>query len=112
MTAAPKVSRYARRVLDLAAEDPQLQELMPDHAVLEAVTRTGATLQGIVDTILSGYAERPALGARDYAVGVDGATGLQIRRLQPTFGTVTSWRSRTSPASAASPQNWSRTAPS
>ncbi len=89
MTAAPKMSRYARRVLDLAAEDPQLQELMPDSAVLDAVTRPGRTLQGIVDTILHGYADRPALGSRDYAVGVDGATGRQVRRLQPTFGTVT-----------------------
>ncbi len=88
-TAAPKMSRSARRVLELAADDPQLQQLMPDLAVLEAVTRKGQTLPGIVETILTGYADRPALGTREYAIGVDGATGRQIRRLQPTFGTVT-----------------------
>jgi len=76
-------------VLDLAAEDPQLQELMPDQAVLDAITRKGRSLAGIVDTVLTGYATRPALGTREYAVGVDGATGRSIRRLRPSFSTVT-----------------------
>jgi fatty acid CoA ligase FadD9 len=88
-TSAPKISRYARRVLDLAAADPQLHELMPDETVLAEVTRNGQTLQGIVHAILTGYSSRPALGTRTYEIGVDGATGLQIRRLQPRFETVT-----------------------
>ena len=88
-TSAPKISRYARRVLDLAADDPQLQQLMPDRAVLDEITRPEQTLVGIVDTILTGYASRPALGTRDYDVVVDGATGRQIRRLRASFSTVT-----------------------
>jgi len=88
-TSAPKISRYARRVLDLAADDPQLQQLMPDSAGLDEITRPEQTLVGIVDTILTGYASRPALGTRDYDVVVDGATGRQIRRLRASFSTVT-----------------------
>ena len=88
-TAAPKISRYARLVLDLAAGDPQLQELMPDASVLEAVTRRGRSLADIVEAVLTGYAARPALGTRDYVVGTDGATGRQVRRLVPSFSTVT-----------------------
>ena len=88
MTSVPKLSRYARRVLELAADDPQLQELMPDEAVLAAVTSEGQTLDAIVTAILSGYGARPALGERVYEVVTDPATGRRIRQLRPSFATI------------------------
>src|SRR4051794_13251695 len=85
---APKISRAARRVLDLAAHDPQLQQLMPDDPVISAVVRPDQTLAGIVEEVLSGYGVRPALGERAYDVVTDGS-GRRVRELRPEFTTVT-----------------------
>ena len=90
MTTTPtKVPRWARRVLELAADDAQLQELVPDEAVLEAITRPSQSLEQIIAAALDGYARRPALGEREYTVALDPATGRHHRQLQPHFRTVT-----------------------
>src|SRR3954469_14273338 len=87
-SASPRVSGPASRVLELAAEDPQLQQLMPDEAVSSEVIRSDQTLAGIVSTILSGYGPRPALGQRGYAVADDGG-GPPALRWRPEFETIT-----------------------
>lgn len=86
--AHPKLSRTARRVLELAADDPQLQELMPDESVIAEIVRKDQTLAGIVDVMLDGYADRPALGERAYDVVTD-ESGRHVRSLRPEFETVT-----------------------
>ena len=101
MTSVPKLSRYARRVLELAADDPQLQELMPDEAVLAEITSEGQTLDAIVTAILSGYGARPALGERVYEVVTDPATGRQIRQLRPELRHHHLRRTRTRAAAVA-----------
>ena len=87
-TAEPKLSRSARRVLELAADDPQLQKLMPDESVIAEIVRKDQTLAGIVEAMLDGYADRPALGERVYDV-VKGESGRHVRSLRPEFQTVT-----------------------
>src|SRR5207253_1024574 len=87
-TASPKPSSAARRILALAADDPQLQQLMPDETVLSDITREGQTLAGIVSTILSGYGARPALGERVYKVDSEGS-GPNVRRWIADFATIT-----------------------
>ena len=87
-SAAPRSSGPAARVLELAADDPQLQQLMPDEAVSSEVTRPDQTLDGIVSAILSGYGPRPALGERVYEVADDGS-GRRVRRWGPRFETIT-----------------------
>ena len=91
MTTTPtKVPRWARRVLELAANDPQLQELMPDEAVLEAVTRPGQSLEQIIATALDGYARPSGAGrARVRRSLLDPSTGRHHRQYQPRFGTIT-----------------------
>ncbi len=89
MTTSPDpMPRYARRIHELAAGDPQLQGLMPDRAVLEAVAQPGLSLQEIVATALDGYADRPALGEREFDVVFDPATGRRSRQFQPRFRTI------------------------
>ncbi|SNQ51304.1 Carboxylic acid reductase [Frankia canadensis] len=88
MSTDRKIPDYARRILDLAAGDPQLQELLPDGEVTEAVFRPGQSLEDIVTTFLDGYASRPALGERDHEPVVDPATGRTVRGWQPHFGTI------------------------
>ena len=90
MTTTPtKVPRWTQRVLELAADDRQLQELAPDEAVLEAITRPGPSLEQVITTALDGYAGRPALGEREYGVALDPSTGRHHRQLHPRFGTIT-----------------------
>jgi fatty acid CoA ligase FadD9 len=85
---APNPSGPAARIQQLAANDPQLQQLLPDEAVIADVVRPDQTLAGIVSTILSGYGSRPALGERRYEVADDG-TGRRVRRWLPEFETIT-----------------------
>ncbi len=89
MTADPPTATGpARRVLDLASRDAQLQQLAPDATVTAEVTRPNQTLAGIVSAILAGYATRPALGERCYEVSQDD-TGRDVRRWLPEFKAIT-----------------------
>jgi fatty acid CoA ligase FadD9 len=78
-----------QRALDLAQTDPQLQALMPDPAVGAAVRQPGLSYQQVISTVLDGYAARPALGERAYAVGLDQQTGRTRRDYAPRFDTIT-----------------------
>ena len=82
------ISKAAQRVLDLAANDAQLQELLPDEEVMAQIARKDQTLAGIVEAMLDGYATRPALGERAYDV-VTEESGRTSRALRPEFETVT-----------------------
>ena len=86
--ASPKASGPSARVLEMAANDPQLQQLMPDEAVLAEIVRPDRTLAGVVSTILAGYRPRPALGERVYEVATDDS-GRHVRTWQPEFATIT-----------------------
>ncbi|HEY5856502.1 MAG TPA: carboxylic acid reductase [Aldersonia sp.] len=81
--------RYAKRIMDLAATDTQLQQLMPDPEVYDALSEPGLSLAQIVATALDGFADRPALGARAFEVVRDAETGRATRAYLPSFTTVT-----------------------
>src|SRR3954470_3680372 len=84
-----RVPRYAQRIFELAGHDPQLQELMPDAAVLGAITQPGLSLQQVIERALDGYAERRALGQREYQVVVDPSSARRARQYVPRFRTIT-----------------------
>ncbi len=89
MTTAPsELPPPALQILEMAKNDPQLQELMPDPAVERALDRPGLSLQQLIDTVLTGYAGRPAFGERAYDAGVDPATGRRHRVYLPRFDTI------------------------
>ncbi|WP_435405295.1 hypothetical protein, partial [Mycolicibacterium hippocampi] len=50
-----------RRVSALAAADPQFAAAQPSPAVAAAVDEPGLTLAQTMQTVLDGYADRPAL---------------------------------------------------
>src|SRR5437899_1219869 len=79
----------ARRVLDLAENDPQLRELIPDPEVQAALRRPGLSHARVIATALGGYAKRPALGERAYEIELDQQTGRRRRKYLPRFDTVT-----------------------
>jgi fatty acid CoA ligase FadD9 len=86
--ARQKLPRYARRVLDMAKNDPELQALMPDRAVLARVAGRGQLYEQTIDHALAGYADRPALGERDVEPVVDPIDGRRVRGYLPSFHTV------------------------
>jgi fatty acid CoA ligase FadD9 len=80
--------RRARRIAQLYASDPQFGAAKPSQRVIDAALRPGLRLASIVQTLVDGYADRPALGQRARELVVDPATGRTTTRLLPSFDTI------------------------
>jgi fatty acid CoA ligase FadD9 len=78
-----------RRVAELIATDPQFAAARPDQAVAVALERAGLRLPQVIETVLHGYAGRPALGQRAVELVEDPNTGRTSARLLPRFDTLT-----------------------
>src|SRR4029077_17137025 len=83
------INHVARRVEDLSANDPQFAAARPDPAVAAALELPGLRLPQIVQTVLEGYAERPALGQRAVKFVKDPKTGRTSLEVLPYFETIT-----------------------
>jgi fatty acid CoA ligase FadD9 len=83
------IDQVARRVEDLSANDPQFAAARPDPAVAAALELPGLRLPQIVQTVLEGYAERPALGQRAVKFVKDPKTGRTSLEVLPHFETIT-----------------------
>jgi len=83
------ISRVARRVEDLSANDPQFAAARPRPAVAAALGLPGLRLPQIVQTVLEGYADRPALGQRAVEFVKDPKTGRTSLEVLPHFETIT-----------------------
>lgn len=88
MSTTPE-ERLARRVDDLTADDPQFAAARPDPAVAEALEQAGLRLPQIIQTVLEGYADRPALGQRVVEFVKDAKTGRTSLELLPRYETIT-----------------------
>jgi len=82
------ISRVARRVEDLSANDPQFAAARPSPAVAAALGLPGLRLPQIVQTVLEGYADRPALGQRAVEFVKDPKTGRTSLEVLPHFETI------------------------
>lgn len=87
--ADPRAPRLARRAAELYATDRQFAEARPLDQVIEAVRQPGLRLAQILATVMTGYADRPALGVRAHELVTDAATGRTSVRLLPRFETIT-----------------------
>src|ERR1700756_5660195 len=88
-TSSTQEDRLARRVDDLTANDPQFAAAKPDPAVAAALEQPGLRLPQIIQTVLDGYADRPALGQRVVEFVEDPKTGRTVAELLPRFETIT-----------------------
>jgi fatty acid CoA ligase FadD9 len=79
--------RLAQRRERLYAEDAQFRAARPDDSVAESVRRPGLRIAEAMATVMTGYADRPALGQRAREVITD-ATGYASLQLLPRFETV------------------------
>jgi len=87
----PANAREARlqyRFQQLTSGDAQLIAAQPDPAIRAAITDQGLLLTDVIRTVMTGYADRPALGQRavDY---VTDATGRTVAHFAPRFDTIT-----------------------
>jgi fatty acid CoA ligase FadD9 len=81
--------RAYQRLMAMAKTDPQLGQLVPIDAVTQAMQQPGLSYEGVIATVLAGYADRPALGTRAYEINTDQQTGRRIRQYLPAFKTIT-----------------------
>ncbi|MEV0298300.1 carboxylic acid reductase [Nocardia sp. NPDC050710] len=81
-------TRSARRIADLYADNRDIRDATPIESISAAIRETGIGLPQIVATLMEGYADRPALGRREFEIVTD-ETGRRAMRLLPAFTTVT-----------------------
>lgn len=68
--------------------DLQAAAAAPRPQVIAAARRPGLRLAQVLETLVGGYAERPALGQRTTTVRADPVSGRMVRHLEPAFETV------------------------
>jgi fatty acid CoA ligase FadD9 len=74
---------------DLSAIDPQLAAAKPSEEITTAIAQPGLGLPEMIQTVMDGYAERPALGQRAFQFICDPITGRTTLELLPSFETIT-----------------------
>lgn len=81
--------RLARRVAEMSANDPEFAAAHPIESVAAAAQQPGLRLPQTIQTIIDGYADRPALGRRAVEFVTNPATGRTSAQLLPRFETIT-----------------------
>jgi fatty acid CoA ligase FadD9 len=89
MSTNTREERLARRISDLYATDPQFADARPSEAVAHGIEAPELRLPQIVQTVIDGYADRPALGQRAVQFVTDPSTGRTSAELLPRFDTIT-----------------------
>ncbi len=81
--------RLTGRIEELSRADPQFRAAMPSPEVTEAARRPDLRLWDVIDTYLTGYADRPALGQRARELSRDETNGRTTTTLLSGFDTIT-----------------------
>ena len=89
MSISTREERFARRLQDLYANDTQFAAAKPSEAIAKAINQPGLRLAQIIQTLMEGYADRPALGQRAVRFVADPNTGRTSLELLPRFETIT-----------------------
>src|SRR5271166_2795918 len=89
MSNSTREERFARRLQDLYANDAQFAAAKPSAAIAEAIKQPGLPLVRLIQTVMEGYADRPALGQRAVRFVTDPSTGGTSLESLPEFETIT-----------------------
>ncbi|MBB2772280.1 UNVERIFIED_ORG: fatty acid CoA ligase FadD9 [Mycolicibacterium obuense] len=89
MSTETREARLQQRIAHLFTTDPQFAAARPDPRISDAVDRDDTRLTAIVSAVMSGYADRPALGQRAAEFVTDPQTGRTTMELLPRFDTIT-----------------------
>ena len=80
--------RIAERIALLLANDEQFRTSRPDPTLVGAVSRPGLRLAPLLETLIEGYGDRPALGARARELRTGPDTGRITAHVLPRFDTI------------------------
>ncbi|MFF1822791.1 carboxylic acid reductase [Kribbella sp. NPDC058245] len=86
---AVRTDRQDQLLAALYDTDPEIRAARPLAEVTEAVHRPGLPLVDLVRTLMTSYADRPAVGERARTLVTDPATGQASLELEPRFETIT-----------------------
>jgi fatty acid CoA ligase FadD9 len=89
MSVETREERLARRIAELSAIDSEFDAARPREAVAAAAAQPGLRLPQVIQTLIEGYADRPALGQRAVEFVNDPASGRTSAQLLPRFDTIT-----------------------
>ncbi len=89
MSTVTREERLSRRISDLYATDQQFADARPSETVARAIEAPELQLPQVVQTVIDGYADRPALGQRAVDFVTDPLTGREAAELLPHFDTIT-----------------------
>src|SRR6476661_7552013 len=89
MSTNTREERLERRISDLYATDQQFAAARPSEVVAHTIESPDLGLPQIVQTVLAGYADRPALGQRAVEFVKDPKTGRTSLQVLPHFETIT-----------------------
>ncbi len=89
MSTTTREERLVRRIEELSVNDPQFAAAKPIPAVAEALEQPELRLPQVIQTVLDGYADRPALGQRVVEFVKDPKTGRTVLEALPRFETLT-----------------------
>jgi len=82
-------SPHEERLAQLFAEDEQFRQARPDAGVRAAARQPELRLPQVIETLVRGYADRPAMGWRARGLTNDPVTGRTVGTLLPRFDTIT-----------------------
>jgi fatty acid CoA ligase FadD9 len=88
MSTSTREERFARRLENRYANDAQFSAAKPSEAIAQAINQPGLRLPQIIETLMEGYADRPALGQRAVQF-VNDPSGRTRMELLPRFETIT-----------------------
>ncbi|OBJ62526.1 carboxylic acid reductase [Mycobacterium sp. 1423905.2] len=84
----PEKTPLAARIERLFAEDEQFRRAKPDAGTRATARQPERRLSEVLETLVAGYGDRPALGWRARSVTTDPETGRTITTLLPRFDTI------------------------
>lgn len=84
----PFMEAAAERLRELVKSDPEISARVPDEAVTRSIKESGISYREIIRRIVTGYADRQAMGTRHHEVVLD-STGRNVRRYMPSFDATT-----------------------
>jgi fatty acid CoA ligase FadD9 len=91
MSTHARQARLQHRTSHLYATDQQFADAQPNDRITGAIESFDLRLSQIVQTVIDGYADRPALGERRVQFIADASTGRTLAQLLPYFDTSSDW---------------------
>ncbi len=78
----------AKPTVESDLSDPQVRASLPRQDVIDAARRPELRLSQVLQTLVEGYQDRPALGSRSTTTAADEVTGRRTTHLLPAFDTM------------------------